>query len=203
MVYLMYLIVPFVTLYFILTPFFGDQLARYYTITTAGVIFIGTLCMAAGLVLIPVFGDYDYFNDIVLVKPVWTAYEAWVWEGHTYRDPPAFGWFLLYPYVAFLNCVLLYFDILIFHFKFHFIFTHGAGLFIIWVWYNILHPDGRVFDRYLQKGRPEKGTHRAVNSRNRFANSSTEEYEGKGEGGWADEIRYEREQEQLRRYRDL
>lgn len=109
---------------------------------------VALLSMAVGMLFVPVFGDYGWFKELCMDQSIWKGYESWV---EAKGKHPAFFWHLITPYVAVFQFIVWYFDILIHHFKFHFIFTHGAGLYIMYVYcsfffdlnHSLMDPDKR------------------------------------------------------------
>jgi hypothetical protein len=140
----------YITLYWGLRIFFNEYYAKWITLTVVVGAFVATLCMVVGLGLIPIFGDYDYFKRIDLDANLTDGYEAFI-DSRSPNGPSALGWYLLYPYVALAQFIVWYLQIFFLHFKFHFIFTHGLGVYIMYVFcrfafdqnVNLMNPDRR------------------------------------------------------------
>lgn len=148
---LIFIFVPIFTFYLISKLIFGPDIAAHHArMMIAGTIVL-LLVAAVSLLLAPIFGDSRYFHRVD--KDIEFAMVDAYWDWMDKDKDRAFAWLFFYPYIAVFDLLFNYVKIIVLHFKFHYLLTHGAGFFIMWVFraHSLPGEAARIMQRRINR----------------------------------------------------
>lgn len=134
---IVYIVVPFVLLYYMLKLFMEPEDAFHYTMAAVGAVLLFILTAAVCFLMAALFEEASYFKQMKLNFELATRYEDFI------QDKKTLGWLLVYPYIAALDAAVVIIQLLFNHFRWYFIIPFSMTAYIVRVWLIINPPFNR------------------------------------------------------------